>query len=100
VHTVLRVVTYHRIADPASTPDLNPRLVSADPAVFEQQLEHLARHYAVVSLAEVMEAMQGRPLPKRAVLLTFDDAYLDFATEAWPRLQARSMPAVLFVPTA
>jgi peptidoglycan/xylan/chitin deacetylase (PgdA/CDA1 family) len=97
---MLRVLTYHRIADPAATPDLNPRLVSAVPPVFERQLDHLVRHYDVVPLAAVLAASTGAPLPGRSVLLTFDDAYADFATEVWPRLRARNLPAVLFVPTA
>jgi len=42
----------------------------------------------------------GRPLPPRAVLITFDDAYLDFAEHAWPVLRRLSLPATLFVPTA
>lgn len=96
---MLRVLTYHRIADPAATPDLNPRLVSATPPAFERQLDHLMRHYDVVPVAAVLAACTGAPLPRRSVLLTFDDAYADFATEVWPRLQARHLPAVLFVPT-
>jgi peptidoglycan/xylan/chitin deacetylase (PgdA/CDA1 family) len=39
-------------------------------------------------------------LPRRAVLLTFDDGYRDFLTNAWPVLRAASLPATLFVPTA
>lgn len=96
---MLRVLTYHRIADPAATPDLNPRLVSATPPAFERQLDHLVRHFDVVPLAAVLAACTGAPLPRRSVLLTFDDAYADFATEVWPRLRARNLPAVLFVPT-
>jgi hypothetical protein len=34
------------------------------------------------------------------VLLTFDDAYRDFAEHAWPVLRSHGLPAVLFVPTA
>jgi peptidoglycan/xylan/chitin deacetylase (PgdA/CDA1 family) len=98
---MLRVVTYHRIAVPERTPRLNPRLVSATPEVFDQHLRHLARHYRVVSLSEVLEARRrGLPLPRRAVLVTFDDAYRDFLEAAWPRLRAAGLPATLFVPTA
>ena len=34
------------------------------------------------------------------MLLTFDDAYRDFATNAWPTLKRYGLPATLFVPTA
>jgi peptidoglycan/xylan/chitin deacetylase (PgdA/CDA1 family) len=98
---VLRVLTYHRIADPAGTPHLHPRLVSATPEGFAKHLLLLARRYRVVSLAEVLAAARGATrLPRRAVLLTFDDAYRDFMDAAWPQLVARRLPAVLFVPTA
>ena len=52
-------------------------------------------------MAEVLEAVEGGPsLPKRSVLITFDDAYVDFAEHAWPILQSLLLPATLFVPTA
>jgi peptidoglycan/xylan/chitin deacetylase (PgdA/CDA1 family) len=61
----------------------------------------LAHHYRPVSAAEVLRAkLGGVPLPGRAALVTFDDAYRDFREVAWPLLRARGVPAVLFVPTA
>lgn len=98
---MLRVVTYHRVAEPERTPLLNPRLVSATPAVFEAHVRHLAQRYRVVSLPEVLDASRRRvPLPRRAVLVTFDDAYGDFLDAAWPILEAHRLPATMFVPTA
>ena len=97
----LRVLTWHRVADPGADPDLHPGLVSATPAGFDEQLAWLARRFAVVSLAEVLEARRNRrALPRRALLLTFDDAYGDFAEHAWPALRRRGLSATLFVPTA
>jgi peptidoglycan/xylan/chitin deacetylase (PgdA/CDA1 family) len=64
-------------------------------------MEHLARFYRVVSLPEVLEAVEKRRrLPKRAVLITFDDAYADFLEIAWPILKQFRLPATMFVPTA
>lgn len=97
----LRVLAYHRIAVPADTPDLDPSLISATPEVFTSQMRYLACNFHAVSVMEVLEAVDaGRPLPRRSVLLTFDDAYRDFAQNAWPILLAFNLPAVLFVPTA
>jgi peptidoglycan/xylan/chitin deacetylase (PgdA/CDA1 family) len=99
--SVLRVLTYHRVADPTADPMLHPRLVSAVPEVFALHLDHVARHYDVVAMADVVDAFRGRGrLPRRALLLTFDDAYRDFLVGAWPLLCARSLPATMFVPTA
>jgi peptidoglycan/xylan/chitin deacetylase (PgdA/CDA1 family) len=97
----LRVLTYHRVADPADTPDLDPMLVSATPDVFRKQMLHIRRRYQPVSLAQVTEAFrEGRPLPPRAVHVTVDDAYRDFAEIAWPVLRELDVPVTVFVPTA
>ncbi len=98
---ILRVLTYHRVAEFADRPDLNPRLISATPATFEQQMRYLANHFKVVSLHAVLEALgDGRPLPDHTVLITFDDAYYDFTEYAWPILKRYELPATMFVPTA
>jgi peptidoglycan/xylan/chitin deacetylase (PgdA/CDA1 family) len=98
---MLRILTYHRVADVGSRPRLNPRLVSATPGEFERQMRHLARCWRVVAATEVLEAVEfGRPLPRRAVLVTFDDAYRDFAQIAWPIMRRHGLAATLFVPTA
>ena len=97
----LRVLAYHRIAEPGQSPEGSPSVVSATPEGFERQVEHLAAKYRVVSLPEVLEAHRGgRPLPPRSVLLTFDDGSLDFGEVAWPILRRHGLPATVFVPTA
>ena len=97
---MLRVLTYHRVAAPEKTPNLYPR-VTVRPEAFEQQMSFIKQHYQVVSMVEVLWAVNtGSPLPERAVLITFDDAYVDFAENALPVLQRHRLPATLFVPTA
>ncbi|MCI0395015.1 MAG: polysaccharide deacetylase family protein [Chloroflexi bacterium] len=82
----LRVLTYHRILNPAG---------------FEQQMHYLAARYNVISLPELFAAHQyGKALPPRALLITFDDAYRNFADTAWPILKRHNLPVTLFVPTA
>jgi peptidoglycan/xylan/chitin deacetylase (PgdA/CDA1 family) len=98
---VLRVLTYHRVDWPDARPHLYPSLISATPEAFSRQMEFVAAQYQVVSLAQVLDARRGgAPLPPRSVLVTFDDAYRDFAEHAWPVLERLRLPAVLFVPTA
>lgn len=96
---VLPVLTYHRVAEPDD--DHYPGLISASPEGFADQVEALGRRFSFVGLDVVLERVAGgRPIPPRSLLLTFDDAYRDFAESAWPVLRARGIPAVLFVPTA
>jgi peptidoglycan/xylan/chitin deacetylase (PgdA/CDA1 family) len=98
---MLRILAYHRVAELRDTPAVDSRSVSAAPDGFARQMKHLARFYRVVSMPEVLEAVEkGRPLPKRAVLITFDDAYADFAEIAWPILKQFGLPATMFVPSA
>ncbi|MCX6044536.1 MAG: polysaccharide deacetylase family protein [Chloroflexi bacterium] len=98
---VLRILTYHRVANARDSYMLDPRLISTDPATFKQHMQHLANHYHVVSLEDVCEAIaRGTQLPKKSVLITFDDAYCDLAKHALSILQALRLPATIFVPTA
>jgi peptidoglycan/xylan/chitin deacetylase (PgdA/CDA1 family) len=95
----LRILTYHRIAPYDRYSVLTN--VSATPAAFAAQMRWLRRRYHVVGLEEVRRAATaGARLPERAVLITFDDAYEDFARVAWPVLQRHGFPVILFVPTA
>lgn len=67
---------------------------------FAAQLDHLRRHYRIVSLIEYVEARRAkRSLPPRAVVLTFDDAYRNFLSVAAPLLRARGMTATVYVIT-
>ncbi len=98
---LVQVLTYHRVDDPRAHPDLAPATLSATPAVFERQMAYLASRYRPVSVADVQDACMGvKCLPHSAVLVTFDDAYDDFAEHAWPILLRYEVPAVLFVPTS
>jgi peptidoglycan/xylan/chitin deacetylase (PgdA/CDA1 family) len=98
---LLHILTYHRVDDPERCPDLFPGLIGAAPEEFDLQMGLLTRTSRVVSLADVMASLDGGPtLPSKAVLITFDDAYEDFALHAWPILRKHGLSATLFVPTA
>ena len=97
----LRVLTYHRVVDPTRDPvPGDPGIISATPETFSEHVRLLSRYYAPIGIPELETSVRGiKSLPRRAVLVTFDDGYRDFITEAWPILKAHSVPAVLFVPT-
>lgn len=97
----LLVLLYHgvyddRKADPSPFDQLHvPR------AAFVQQVQWLRRHYVLVSLAQVIDWLDGKaPLPPRAALITFDDGYRNNYDIAWPLLKELRIPAVFFLPTA
>ena len=96
---VLRVLTYHRVIEAGDAP-LYPGVWSATPEGFASQMRLVASRFRVLPLGEVVAALRERaPLPPRALLVTFDDAYRDFADHAWPVLRAQGLPATVFVPT-
>jgi peptidoglycan/xylan/chitin deacetylase (PgdA/CDA1 family) len=94
------VLTYHRVDEPDARPWLYPFLLSATPAALDAQMTALLRRHRPIGLSDLLAAHRGiRPLPRRAVLVTFDDAYRDFMENAWPILVRHGIPATLFVPT-
>ncbi len=88
----LRAVLYHHITARLS-PLVDWLAVSTAPAVFEAHLRKLARDYEIVSL----DAVLSGNLPRRPLLLTFDDGYRSFIDVALPILRRLGLPSVLFV---
>ena len=76
-----------------------PDPFAVDTAALVRQFAWLRGNgYMPVSLDEIVAARQGgKPLPAKAVLLTFDDAYLSFYTRVYPLLREFGFPALLGV---
>jgi peptidoglycan/xylan/chitin deacetylase (PgdA/CDA1 family) len=93
----LPILMYHRIATDGP-PALAPYRLHPDR--LRAQLAWLkAEGYRGVGLGVWQWALRERlgALPGKAVALTFDDAYRDFAELAWPLLRAHGFGATLFV---
>ncbi|HVL59552.1 MAG TPA: poly-beta-1,6-N-acetyl-D-glucosamine N-deacetylase PgaB, partial [Burkholderiaceae bacterium] len=80
-------LSYHDVA-----PSLrdSPERDTVETAALAQQFDWLrANGYTVVGIDELIAAQRGeRPLPPKAVLLTFDDGYRSFYTQVFPLLKA------------
>lgn len=97
----LTVTMFHRVVEPgtATARTADPVYTLSAP-LFAKCLDFFARHYAVVDLAAVRASLEdGPPLPKRALLLTFDDGWRDNLDVAAPLLRRAGLPAVLFAAT-
>jgi biofilm PGA synthesis lipoprotein PgaB len=92
----LTVLSYHEIADDADA--LTPGY-AVTPTFFLRQMDWLRNHgYRFVSVDDVLTSRAGgRPLPDKAILVTFDDAYRSVYVHAWPVLRMFRIPAVVNV---
>jgi peptidoglycan/xylan/chitin deacetylase (PgdA/CDA1 family) len=95
----LRCVVFHNISATES-PFTEGMNVSITPGKFEAALKFLTRHYTPVALQDVLTDSDGRGLPPRAVLVTFDDAYASVVERAAPLCRQYGVPAVFFVNAA
>ncbi|KAA3605782.1 MAG: hypothetical protein DWQ01_18435 [Planctomycetota bacterium] len=70
-------------------------------SVFERQMRSLRRGgYQSIRCRDLADHLEhGAPLPKRPVLITFDDGYLDNFTIAAPILRRHGLKATVFVAT-
>jgi peptidoglycan/xylan/chitin deacetylase (PgdA/CDA1 family) len=92
------VFLYHSVSDdPPSW--LAPFTVT--PRAFAEQLDMIADSgLRPVPLRQWAAALRGGPQPPPgSAVLTFDDGYADFASTAAPLLDARGLPATLYVTT-
>jgi peptidoglycan/xylan/chitin deacetylase (PgdA/CDA1 family) len=91
---------YHSVASPEDERWIYPEM-RLSPARFRAQMEFLARRRRVLSMADLVALIESRRRPPpNAVVITFDDGYLDNATMAAPILAEFSLPAILYLPTA
>lgn len=89
------VLMYHQVTDHLAGTPLPKLRVS--PRRFAAQLDRLAAAgYATLTLGQAWAAARAGG-QGRFVVLSFDDAYLDFYETAWPLMAARGMTASVFV---
>jgi peptidoglycan/xylan/chitin deacetylase (PgdA/CDA1 family) len=91
------ILMYHSIAT-TSNPRYRRFAVSQD--LLREHLDHLADHdWKSMTVSEYVSSRSSTAgIPPKVVLLTFDDAFSDFFTQALPLLQERGFTATLFVP--
>ncbi len=85
------ILNYHRIADLPSDP------YCVAPNVFAQHLEYVQRTCRPMHLLDMIDAVQRGSLPERAVVITFDDGFVETLYQAYPLLECAQIPATVFV---
>ena len=81
----LRVLAYHTVHDPAK---------------FEKQLHYLKEHFHLIDLHTLKNHLnKGEKLPKRSLLITFDDGDISVFENGLPLFKKYKIPSILFVIT-
>lgn len=89
------ILMYHSISD--SDPN-NSLLVP--PVMFDEQMAWFVENgFTAMTLDELMDSMSTGKVPKRPVVITFDDGYADNYHEAFPILKKYELKATFFVIT-
>ncbi len=92
----LPVLMYHKIIEKGA----DGLTVTADQ--LDLQLMYLKeKGYQTLSFKTLKNLLkEGAPLPKKAIILTFDDAFINFREKALPLLKKYHFTATVFVPVA
>jgi len=95
-HPAVGILVYHQVGD--FKPMRRHRANYCDRRRFIRQMALLARlGYRVLDLDTALDCLAGaQAAPARAVVLTFDDAYENFAQQALPVLQDHGFPATVY----
>ena len=90
------IMMYHNVA---FTDEYRANTVS--PQHFGQQMAYLKDHgFRVLSFEELVQLTKtGQTLPRKSVVITFDDGYADNYEYAYGILRKYGYPAIIFVPT-
>lgn len=88
------ILCYHRLGNGSSK-------MIVSPSNFEAQMTWLTRNgFEVVRLDDLGAFLAGRrPLPRKSVVITFDDGYESVHRHAFPVLRRLGLPATVFVYT-
>ena len=87
------VLLYHRVAD---TP-CDPWQLSVTPERFAEHLEVVMKTADVLSADDMVQGLGTGRLPRRTIVLTFDDGYADNLFTAKPLLDRVHLSATLFL---
>lgn len=91
----LSILYYHHVLQINSL--YHPDDITAD--AFDRQIGFLKKHFNILMLDEAINLLKKNKLPSKALVITFDDGYLDNAEIAAPLLKKHNCPATFFVST-
>jgi peptidoglycan/xylan/chitin deacetylase (PgdA/CDA1 family) len=93
------ILMYHYVEYVKDRKDLTRQSLDIEPAIFDEQIKSLVdAHFTFLTMADVGDIIDGnKELPSQPVVLTFDDGYRDFYTDAYPILRKYNVKATAYV---
>lgn len=97
----LPVLMYHHVEEKEKALSGGFKALNVEPSIFRSQLEYLkSKGYKTLSPSDLVAFFDsGQGISQKSVILTFDDGYSDFASQAFPILSEYGDKATLFLPT-
>ncbi|MCR4329451.1 MAG: polysaccharide deacetylase family protein [Candidatus Roizmanbacteria bacterium] len=95
------IIMYHYVEYVKDQNDTIRKSLSITPNVFDSQLSTLLVHgYTTYFVSDVPKILNGTiPYTAKNIVLTFDDGYEDFYTDAFPILKKNNVKATVYVIT-
>jgi hypothetical protein len=92
-------VNFHYIREQFTDP--YPSIFGVTPLKFAKQLDALQQGGTTfLGIDDIIEIIDDeKTLPKRAVVITFDDGFKEQFELAWPILQRKGIPAIFYINT-
>jgi len=89
------ILQYHHVSTET------PAVTSTSPEKFKAHIETIiTQRYQVLPLTTIVDGLRkGKKLPDKTVAITFDDAYKNIYTNAYPILKKYRLPFTVFVAT-
>ncbi len=93
------ILMYHYVEHVKDSGDKIRISLNTLPEVLDQQIKTLVdNNYNFITASDLADILDGiKPLPNKPVMLTFDDGYRDFYTDAFPILKKYNVKAVNYV---
>jgi peptidoglycan/xylan/chitin deacetylase (PgdA/CDA1 family) len=89
------ILMYHRV----DIVERDPWRLAVAPSLFAEHLEVICDRFLPISMQRLCAGLAGGDMPRRSVVITFDDGYRDNVTNAKPLLEKHGVPASMFVTT-
>lgn len=97
---IINILAYHRVLDIGTNEyPFDENIISASVGQFDRQMAYVRANFDVLNFSELFHALQAGSLPKRPLIITFDDGYRDNYLYAYPILKRHGLSATFFLTT-